>query len=231
MDNTCIYNRLLNTNDVFIKKKHFLFGLNQKKRRSQLQRQNQTCSSLINCWSLSLSTGPCRPPLLGLINTTIGARGAISATPPPGRSKWSGIAVASFLLIQSRMAKRRYSGINSLWRSSSLSTPTHVRLASPQPLIAAVESTVDDRAATNFSVVASIKPKKGEYFSCCDWWKWRIFETQINQKLDFDDWFFFSLSCGFKSTNLHWPVCLFFRFYILFFSPEMLNFEDSEENV
>lgn len=109
----------------------------------------KTCSSLINICSLSLSKRPWRPPLCGLMNTTIGDSGdppsssGTKAEPEielaPGNRLSP--ALGSCNRMESLIAKRRYCGIRSFFPNSSLSIRNPVN---PHPLN---DSIMEDRAA------------------------------------------------------------------------------------
>lgn len=121
---------------------------------------HKTCSSLINIWSLSLSKRPWRPPLRGLINTTIGESGGcsvVSGTEVEAEIESSLVpgnrlspAVGSWRRMESLIAKRRYCGIWSFFRKSSLSIRNPVN---PHPL---KDSIMEDRDAIR--VVESSPP-------------------------------------------------------------------------
>ena len=82
-----------------------------------------TCSSLMRCWSFSLRTGPLRPPLRGLMKTTMGVRGATAPFSSPSAPPTTRLspAAGSWSRMLSRIAWRRYLGIVRFCLSSSLS--------------------------------------------------------------------------------------------------------------
>lgn len=102
-----------------------------------------TCSSLIRSWRRALSSGPCRPPLLQLINTTNGNSGDSAGSVPSARAKWwnwtTVSASKSLTRIASLMASLIYSGNAIFFFSSSLGIRTP---ASVQPRM---DSITDDR--------------------------------------------------------------------------------------
>lgn len=104
-----------------------------------------TCSSLMRSWSLSLRTGPWRPPLRGLMKTIIGVRGATELSYSPSRMQRLSPTVASCKLTESRIANRKYCGIVRFRLSSSLSTRWPEM---PHPLI---DSTIEDLTANLFA--------------------------------------------------------------------------------
>ena len=118
-----------------------------------------TCSSLINIWSLSLSKRPWRPPLRGLMNTTIGDSGGPSSVSwakgepeielAPGNRLSP--APGSCSRMESRIANRRYCGIRSCFLNFSLSIRIPVN---PHPLN---DSIIEDRAGIR--VVESPPPR------------------------------------------------------------------------
>lgn len=130
------------------KNKTNILGVSQCQFNKLEKKKRNTCSSPINIWSLSLSIGPCLPPLRGFINTNMGDSGGVwssfSAVAVATRSRLPGRrlspALGSFNRMESRMANRRYCGIKSFFFSSSLSIviPDRVQLLN--------ESIIDDRA-------------------------------------------------------------------------------------
>jgi len=119
----------------------------------------------MRCWSLSLSKGPQRPPLRGLMKTTIGTNGAASSESSSPPTRRLSPAAASLYLMESRIANRRYCGIVNFFLSSSL--PKRALLEMPQPRR---DSTIADDDDDSESIVfASIQCQKKQtnYWICC----------------------------------------------------------------
>ncbi|WVZ20799.1 hypothetical protein V8G54_008121 [Vigna mungo] len=113
---------------------------------------SKTCSALMRYWSLSLSKGPQRPPLRGLMKTTIGTNGATALESSSLRTRRLSPAASSLYLMESRIADRRYCGIVNFCLSSSL----HRRglLEMPQPR---KDSTIADDDDDNESIVFALR--------------------------------------------------------------------------
>ena len=112
-------------------------------------RRQGTCSSLMRSWSRALSSGPRRPPLLGLMKTTSGHSGGSAASASLAlfdSQSWSTTAAsASLARIASITATLRYSGIVIFRLSSSLWIRTP---EIEQPRIDSIMD--DDRAGAEF---------------------------------------------------------------------------------
>ena len=94
----------------------------EEEKKSKTERP-LTCSSPMRHCNRSLSSGPCRPPLLELIKTISGPSGGVEASAPAAcaaskRTLAAG-AFTSLAKMDSFMAIRRYSGIVIFFRSSS----------------------------------------------------------------------------------------------------------------
>ncbi|KAL4564252.1 hypothetical protein LXL04_028310 [Taraxacum kok-saghyz] len=103
-----------------------------------------TCSSPINSCNLALSSGPWRPPLLELINTTSGHSAATG----------DGVTGPSAVAMASRIARRKYSGIVIFCRNSSFG----ILIPDKESLF--MESIIDELTAALFTVVSG--PGDGE---------------------------------------------------------------------